>query len=259
LNPAAEDILSFKVSRLDVSGCLQQISSWLSRGDKGKYFVLANSHSLHIAKTDHVFSEAIVNADLVLPDGIGIIMASRLLGGGIRRRITGSDIFASLSSLLNDRGGVSYFFLGSTDENLAGITKKMKQEYPNITVAGTYSPPFKDGFSNAENDQMIEIVNKAKPDVLWVGMTAPRQEKWTYCNRDRLDVRFIGSVGALFDFFTGRARRSGPWFQRHGLEWLPRLCREPRRLWRRNFISNPAFMIRVIDYRLFRTKISTCA
>ena len=97
---------------------------------------------------------------------------------------------------------------------------------------------------------MIEAVNTAKPDVLWVGMTAPKQEKWIYQNRDKLDVKFIGAIGAVFDFYAGTVKRPHPIFQKMGLEWLPRLCSEPRRLWRRNFVSNPLFMLRVIKARL---------
>ena len=100
---------------------------------------------------------------------------------------------------------------------------------------------------------MVEAINRAKPDVLWVGMTAPKQEKWVRQHRDRLEVRFIGPVGAVFDFFIGRVQRSHPLFQRLGLEWLPRLLQEPRRLWRRNFISNPSFLLRVLRARLARS------
>jgi len=131
----------------------------------------------------------------------------------------------------------------------------MEMEYPNIAVAGTYSPPFKDDFSKVENDKIISEINKVHPDILWIGMTAPKQEKWAYLNRCKLDVKFIGPVGAFFDFFTGKIKRSHPWFQRHGLEWLLRLMREPRRLWRRNFISNPLFMLMVLKYRLTKSRV----
>ncbi len=121
----------------------------------------------------------------------------------------------------------------------------MAVEYPNIEVAGVYSPPFKTVFNNDDNKQMIEAVNKAKPDVLWVGMTAPKQEKWIYQNRNHLDVKFIGPIGAVFDFFTGNIKRSHPFFLKTGLEWLPRLLKQPQRLWDRMFISAPKFLIQV--------------
>jgi N-acetylglucosaminyldiphosphoundecaprenol N-acetyl-beta-D-mannosaminyltransferase len=111
---------------------------------------------------------------------------------------------------------------------------------------GTFSPPFKEDFSHEENLTMIETINRAKPDVLWVGMTAPKQEKWIYENREKLDVKLLGPVGAVFDFYTGKVKRSAPIFQKTGLEWLPRFLREPRRLWKRNLISTPRFILRVI-------------
>jgi N-acetylglucosaminyldiphosphoundecaprenol N-acetyl-beta-D-mannosaminyltransferase len=113
--------------------------------------------------------------------------------------------------------------------------------------AGAYSPPFKEVFSEADSRKMVDAVNAAKPDVLWVGMTAPKQEKWIHQHRDRLNVRFIGAVGAVFDFYTGRVKRSSPVFQKLGLEWLPWLIQEPRRLFYRNFVSTPKFLIKVLS------------
>ena len=115
-----------------------------------------------------------------------------------------------------------------------------------------YSPPFKEVFSEEENRAMIEAVNRAGPDVLWVGMTAPKQEKWIYQNKDRLNVKFIGAIGAVFDFYAGTVKRPHPWFLDHGLEWLPRLLGEPRRLWKRMFVSAPLFMARVFAERIRR-------
>jgi N-acetylglucosaminyldiphosphoundecaprenol N-acetyl-beta-D-mannosaminyltransferase len=189
-----------------------------------------------------VYRNALLSADLLTPDGTGIVLASRIFGGCIRSRITGTDIYVGVCKLLNDSKR-SVFFLGSTEENLSAIRAKMSKEYPNIRIAGTYSPPFKTSFSPNDNDLMIRAINDAHPDVLWVGMTAPKQEKWVHENLFRLDVGFVGAVGAVFDFYTENVKRSHPAFQRLGLEWLPRLVKEPRRLWRRNFISTPIFVL----------------
>jgi N-acetylglucosaminyldiphosphoundecaprenol N-acetyl-beta-D-mannosaminyltransferase len=120
-------------------------------------------------------------------------------------------------------------------------------------VAGTFSPPYKPEFSPAELDMMIAAINAVRPDVLWVGMTAPKQEKWIYQNRHRLQVKFIGAVGAVFDFYTGRVKRSHPIFQNLGLEWLPRLLQEPRRLWRRMGVSAPIFIWHVLKAKISGT------
>jgi N-acetylglucosaminyldiphosphoundecaprenol N-acetyl-beta-D-mannosaminyltransferase len=122
----------------------------------------------------------------------------------------------------------------------------MSKDYPNIRFAGSYSPPYKDDYDEKELDEMIEIINQAHPDILWVGMTAPKQEKWIYQNLHRLDIRFAAAIGAVFDFYTGRVKRSHPIFQKLGLEWLPRLVQQPKRLWRRTFISAPIFIWNVL-------------
>lgn len=245
-----EDILDYPVTTGDLDDCIVKMRGWIDAGDQGRYFVCANPHSLEVARKDNLFEAAIRHADLTLPDGIGIILASKILGGSIRNRITGTDVFLEVSKALNREKRYSYFFLGSTEQNLMKIKKKLSQNFPNIRVAGTYSPPFKPEFSVEDSQRMIAAVNKAKPDVLWVGMTAPKQEKWIYQNKDRLNVKFIGAIGAVFDFYSGNAKRSHPAFQKMGLEWLPRLLRQPRRLWRRNFISNPQFLCRVIHFRI---------
>jgi N-acetylglucosaminyldiphosphoundecaprenol N-acetyl-beta-D-mannosaminyltransferase len=249
---ASEDILGFRITTISLEACLRLILGWIESENTGRYFACLNPHSIETARRDAAFTAALHGADLSVPDGVGILIASRILGGRIRQRVTGSDIFWGLQSLLNKCGGRSVFFLGSTPETLAKIVERMGRDYPNIHVAGVYSPPFKHEFSDADNAAMVMAINSAKPDVLWVGMTAPKQEKWVRQHRDRLAVCFIGPVGAVFDFFIGRVKRSHPLFQRLGLEWLPRLLQEPRRLWRRNFVSNPGFLLRVIAVRLGR-------
>jgi N-acetylglucosaminyldiphosphoundecaprenol N-acetyl-beta-D-mannosaminyltransferase len=126
----------------------------------------------------------------------------------------------------------------------------MSVDYPNIRVAGSYSPPFKPSYSALELDEMIAAINTTQPDVLWVGMTAPKQEKWIFENRARLKVRVAAAVGAVFDFYTGNVKRSHPTYQRLGLEWLPRLLQQPRRLWRRMFVSAPIFVWHTLKERL---------
>jgi N-acetylglucosaminyldiphosphoundecaprenol N-acetyl-beta-D-mannosaminyltransferase len=116
-------------------------------------------------------------------------------------------------------------------------------------VAGTYSPPFKPTYSAAELDKMVAVINTSNADVLWVGMTAPKQEKFIYQNKDRLNVRFAAAIGAVFDFYAGNVKRSSPNFQRIGLEWLPRLLQEPGRLWRRMVVSAPIFLYHVLRRR----------
>ena len=247
---ATENILGYEITTKNKVECIEKIQEWLNENDGAHYLVCANPHSIQVAIEDEYFKNALMNADLITPDGVGVVLASKILHGKINDRVTGSDIFSGLSKLLNRMQKGRYFFLGSTEKVLTKISEKMSNEFPGIEIVGIYSPPFKPKFSDDDNNKMIDLINATKPDVLWVGMTAPKQEKWIYENKDKLNVKFIGAIGAVFDFYAGTVKRSHPVYQRMGLEWLPRLFQEPRRLWRRNFISNPMFMLRVLRQRL---------
>ena len=199
-----------------------------------------NPHSYVMARNDGLFCEALKSADCLIPDGVGIKYAARFLEKQELEKITGSDLHEIIISSLDKSGG-SCFYLGSSDETLLKIRERLAREYSAVK-AGTFSPPFKDVFSEEENIEMISAVNSFCPDVLFVGMTAPKQEKWVHENRDKLKVPLICSIGAVFDFYAGTVQRSGTFWISMGLEWLPRLLREPRRLWKRNFISTPLFL-----------------
>ena len=247
------DIAGYQVSTQNARACVTDIVSWIknekqvSKGDKNcRWLACMNPHSYAVARQDRVFSLALHSADWLIPDGAGVVFASKLLGGNIHERVTGSDIFQGVLGELDKTGGYSVFFLGSTDRTLAAIRARMAADYPNLRVAGMYSPPFKPSYSQSELDEMVKAINDAKPDVLWVGMTAPKKEKWIFENCARLNEKFAGAIGAVFDFYTGQVKRSHPFFQRMGLEWLPRLIQQPRRLWRRMFVSAPIFVWHVL-------------
>lgn len=245
---AAQNIVGFEVTVLSTDKCVEEVLRYIDvnhfddASERCHWLACINPHSYVVSLSDPLFSQALHDAELLIPDGIGMVWASKISGGKIRNRITGSDIFEDVHKALNKKGAHSVFFLGATEETLNTISERMAIDFPSIHVSGTYSPPFKTEYSAEENDAMIELINTAKPDVLWVGMTAPKQEKWIYQNRDRLNVKFAGAIGAVFDFYAGRVKRSHPHFQRLGLEWLPRLIQEPRRLWRRMLVSAPVFV-----------------
>ncbi len=240
-----EEVLGYEVDTLKPHQCAADIFSHLMK-DSHVWLACLNPHSYYISLSDKVFSRALRAADWLIADGVGIVVASRLLGGNINNRVTGSDVFYGLHNLMNNSGGMSVFFLGSTEDTLELIRQRMAKDYPHIILAGTYSPPFKSDFTEYEIDEMINVINAARPDVLWVGMTAPKQEKWIYNNLDRLEIKFAGAVGAVFDFYVGKVKRSHPFFQKAGMEWLPRLIQQPTRLWRRTFISAPIFLWHVL-------------
>lgn len=251
-----QNILGYRVETLSGDQCVDDVFSVLRRQTGGPsrcaWLACLNPHSYTVALDDRAFAEALQDSDWLVPDGAGVVMASKVLGIGVAERVTGSDVFLGLLQRMNAAGGMSVFFLGATLETLVLIHARMARDYPNIKVAGVYSPPFKATYSTAENDEMVNAVNAAAPDVLWVGMTAPKQEKWIHANRVRLNVKFAGAIGAVFDFYAGRVKRSHPVFQRLGLEWLPRLVQQPRRLWRRMLVSAPVFVWHVFKQRFGR-------
>ncbi|ACT59470.1 WecB/TagA/CpsF family glycosyltransferase [Hirschia baltica] len=221
-----------------------------SENKKNKWLACINPHSYVVAKNDENFETALKSADWLIPDGIGIILASRLLGAPLPERITGFDVFENVMCDLNGRGG-SVFFLGSTAETLEIIKNNIQLDFPSVNLVGLYSPPFKEKFSERDVNQMVDKINNANADVLWVGMSAPKQEKWIYAVSGRINVNFTGAIGAVFDFYAGKVERSSPFFQKIGLEWLPRLVKEPRRLWKRTLISAPLFSWDVLIAVLF--------
>jgi N-acetylglucosaminyldiphosphoundecaprenol N-acetyl-beta-D-mannosaminyltransferase len=188
-----------------------------------------------------LFSEALHSSDILLPDGSGIVLAAKVLRGATIPKIAGSDIHTHLLKALNQIGG-KVFYLGASAETLEKIKERLQREYPRIKM-GMYSPPYKNEFAAEDNRLMIEAVNAFVPDILFVGMTAPKQEKWVHQHKQTLNAPLICSIGAVFDFFAGTRKRSGKVWIKLGLEWLPRLIREPRRMWKRNFVSTPCFLI----------------
>ncbi len=246
------DILGYRVLRSDAASCVDEIVEWIRTGNACRWLACLNPHSYVMSRRGSDFFAALQDADWLIPDGFGIVLASRWLNGGIRDRVTGSDIFQGVHERLDRLGGYSVFFLGSTEETLDRIRARMAMDFPRVRVAGWYSPPFKTTFSSEDTDRMISAVNDAAPDVLLVGMTAPKQELWIHNNRHRLNVKFVGAIGAVFDFYTGQVKRADPVFQNLGLEWLPRLLQQPGRLWRRMFVSAPIFLLDVARARLVK-------
>ena len=137
---------------------------------------------------------------------------------------------------------LTVMFMGSSQKVLDRIVKRAAEVYPHLKIV-TYSPPYKPEFSEEDNKAIVEAINAADPDLLWIGMTAPKQEKWTYSHWEELDIHcHVGTIGAVFDFFAGTVERAPIWWQRHGLEWLYRLLKEPKRMWRRYIIGNTLFL-----------------
>jgi N-acetylglucosaminyldiphosphoundecaprenol N-acetyl-beta-D-mannosaminyltransferase len=234
------DILGCTVDRVSIASAAAKLAELIRRGGTHQAIVLP-VHSLMYARRDQRFLEICNNASIVLPDGVPLLWASRVLRASIPGRVAGSDLFWELSRL-SEKEQYTCFLLGGKPDVLARLEKVVRRRFPALRIAGSFSPTVSPVFSPAENDDIIRRVNAARPDILWVGLGAPRQEKWIHANLGRLQVRLAIGVGAAFDMCSGTVRRAPMWAQRAGLEWFYRFLREPKRLFRRYFIDSAPFL-----------------
>ena len=213
-----------------------------------------NAHSYNTALKDPLFAKALMKGDVLIPDGASIVKACKWLNAKSKpkERIAGWDLFVYEMSELekdansNSKDSKKVMFMGSSERVLGLIKIKSAEIYPNLEVV-TYSPPYKPEFSKEDNDAIVTAINSENPDLLWIGMTAPKQEKWTYTHWNELNIHcHVGTIGAVFDFFAGTAKRAPKWWQDHSLEWLYRLIIEPKRMWRRYIIGNSLFIRNIL-------------
>ena len=260
----------FRLKDLDVLGSKAELASL----PEGKLLInTINAHSYNTARKDKLFAEALMNGDVLIPDGVSIVKACRWIKAKSqpKERIAGWDLFSfemdkleresekcemlnvkleGNNSTLNTQHSTlkkMVMFMGSSQRVLDLIVKRAAEVYPHLKVV-TYSPPYKPEFSDEDNKAIIDAINAADPDLLWIGMTAPKQEKWTYSHWKDLNIHcHVGTIGAVFDFFAGTVERAPMWWQRHGLEWLYRLLKEPKRMWRRYIIGNALFLWNMLN------------
>ena len=225
-----EHILGYEVETAGPRECADAIVRWIVQGDRCRTFACINPHTYARALKGERVSRALADADWLVPDGAGMVLASKILGGRLRNRVTGFDVFSGVLERLNLGGPFRIFLFGSTSTTLAAIQEKMRKDYPNLVVAGVLPDPapglqacvapFPPMYTPEHRDSILRAITAARPDVLWVGMTAPKQELWLLENRAALGVKFAGAVGAVFDFYIGSIKRSTPFFMKHSLEWL---------------------------------------
>lgn len=190
------------------------------------------------------FKQALQTSDVLLPDGVSIVLAAKLLTGKVIKKIAGADLHQMCLNLLNKKGG-RCFYLGSSQNTLDLIKKRLEKEYPSIRVE-TYSPPYKAEFSISDNQKMYDAIALFHPDVVFVGMTAPKQETWIYKNQLNIDAKIICGIGAVFDFYAETKKRPPRWMIACGLEWLGRLVSDPKRLWKRYLVYNIVFLYKIL-------------
>jgi N-acetylglucosaminyldiphosphoundecaprenol N-acetyl-beta-D-mannosaminyltransferase len=246
--PPREDrvnILGVGVCPVSQAGALSRIDRWIATRDR-QYVCVSGIHGVMESQRDDGLRAIHNAAGMVVPDGMPLVWLSRLWGGGGDgvERVYGPDLLLACCGRSLTAGYRHYFYGGGPGVPDL-LMARLKARFPGLVVAGGYSPPFRP-LTPEEDAEVIRRINAASPDIVWVGLSTPKQERWMAEHRDRVDAPVFIGVGAAFDFHAGLKRQAPRWMQRSGLEWLFRLLAEPRRLWRRYLRNNPLFVWNVL-------------
>ncbi len=231
-------VLGVPVNAVQIPDAIAVMEQWIRERDGTRFVAVTGMHGVMEAQHDPHFKTILREASLVVPDGMPLVWLGRRQGFSMRRRVYGPELLETFCKTTANR--YRHFFYGGAHCVAEHLANKLWQQF-GIQVAGTYSPPFR-ALAAEEEQEVVNMIRAASADVLWVGLSTPKQEKWMWAFRDRLNVPVLVGVGAAFDFHTGRVQQAPVWMREHGLEWLFRLVAEPRRLWRRYLILGPKFL-----------------
>ena len=234
------EILGIPIAMTDYAQTMYVMDGMVARREPG-YVVCAAVHVVTVAQSDPHTREALMRAALTVPDGMPLVWAANLLGEKLTDRVYGPDLMRRYNERCRDRGHRVWLYGGRDQGSLAQLAPNMHKANPGMRIVGGYSPPFRP-LTEAEENEIARQINAARPDVLWVGIGVPKQEKWMARMREKLDVPVMCGVGAAFDFLGGRVSQAPEWMQKRGLEWTYRIAQEPRRLLPRYVYHNPRFM-----------------
>lgn len=234
------NVLGIKISLFDLDETILFFTNTILSNSKIRICVLPVNCILW-GRKDKRLNEIYNGSDINLADGVPVVWASKLLGNPIHGRVTGLDLLPMFAKVAAEKG-FTFFFLGAKKGVAEKLREVMAIKHPSLKIIGHYSPPFTVRFSGEENRKMINMINKAKPNVLWVSLTAPKQDIWIYENFDKLNVNIAIGVGGAFEVTGGLITRSPRWMQKCGLEWFYRFLQEPKRLYKRYFFEAPMFI-----------------
>jgi N-acetylglucosaminyldiphosphoundecaprenol N-acetyl-beta-D-mannosaminyltransferase len=231
-------VLGVRVFVVQIDDAIAQVEKWIGTHEAGRFVAVTGMHGVAEARKDPRFRKVLNSADLVVPDGMPLVWLGRWHRHPIRRRVNGPELMTAFC----EKTGSQYrhFFYGGAPGVADDLARTLHQRF-GIVVAGTYTPPFRP-LTDDEEREVAARVKEAAPDVLWVGLSTPKQECWMYEHRDSLSVPVMLGVGAAFDLNCGRFRQAPEWMRENGLEWLFRLMVEPRRLWKRYLVTIPSAM-----------------
>ena len=241
------NILGVRVSAINMSQALSIIDGWIAHRQQ-HYVCVSGVHGIMESQQDEGLRRIHNEAGLVTPDGMPLVWLGRLHGHGHAERVYGPDLMLALSKHSLSMG-YKHFFYGGAEGVPQLLANNLQRLFPDLRVVGGYSPPFR-SLSSVEDEQIVSAINEADPDIVWVGLSTPKQERWMAEHAGRLTAPVLIGVGAAFDFHSGLKKQAPRWMQRSGLEWFFRLVTEPRRLWRRYLVNNPLFVLLVLQQAL---------
>lgn len=235
--PASFRVLGVRVDVVQIPDIIRIVQGWIAAPEQTRYVAVTGMHGVSESREDAHFHQVLEDASLVIPDGMPLVWVGRLQGHKeLKRRTTGSEFMETFCRETGSK--YRHFFYGGAP-GIADLLAEAEQKRYGIRVAGTYCPPFR-ALTDEEERELEKVIRRAAPDVLWVGLSTPKQEKWMHAHK-HFGVPVMFGVGAAFDMNTGRVKRAPEWMQNHGLEWFFRLLTEPRRLWRRYIINGSKF------------------
>jgi N-acetylglucosaminyldiphosphoundecaprenol N-acetyl-beta-D-mannosaminyltransferase len=235
------NVLGVGISVLSLGTAVEAIAQAVQARRKG-YICVTGVHGVTEAQDDPAFRRILNQAFLCTPDGMPMVWMGRLAGHRSISRVYGPDLMLSVFAW-SERSGCRHFFYGGGPGVAEDLKARLEARFPAVQIVGCYTPPFRP-LNEAEEEALTQQVRAARPDMLWVGLSTPKQEHFMASYLPRLDATLMVGVGAAFDFHAGRVKQAPLWMQRSGLEWFYRLCQEPRRLWRRYLRNNPSFVAR---------------
>jgi len=250
-------ILGIRIDLVDYRSVVSIVKNCISERSTGNYICVTPVHPIMEAQRDLELKEALEKSLITVPDGMPVVWAARLLGGFIKDRVYGPNLMLHTCGMA-EKEGHSIFLYGSKPEIIERLLINLNAQFTSLKIVGSYSPPFRNLFPNEEM-KIIDMIDSASPDILFVGLGVPKQEKWMHDFSSRIKVPISIGVGAAFDFISGEKRQAPEWMQKRGLEWFFRLMTEPRRLWTRYLIYNPLFIYyfvgQLISRRFLKNKI----
>lgn len=239
-------VLGVRVAAVQIGDVIDQMTEWIREKKCCHSIAATGMNGIVEAQHDPAFKEILNATDLIVPDGMPLVWLGRRRGHILPRRVYGPDLLLAFCEKTAG-SGYRHFFYGAEREPGVPekLAEKLKQRFPGIIVAGTYSRPMQ-ARGLEQKDEIVSRISRAAPDVLWVGLGELRQVRWMHENKNKLNVPVVVGVGAAFDMVSGRRRQAPRWMREHGLEWLFRLFQEPRRLWRRYLIYGAEFIVLVV-------------